>query len=83
MVKFSEIWIVSFGAKWKPGTGWQPSFLAARELSSQRNVALDQIALFAAPIPPYPTGENALLIGFVGEALVGCHIVLGWTLHHP
>ena len=63
-----------------PGAGWQPSFLAARELSSQRSVALDHAALFATPIPPYPTSGNALLIGFVGEAIVGCHIALRWAL---
>ena len=80
MFEFSEIWVVSFGARWIPGAGWQPSFLTARELSSQRSVALDHVALFATPIPPYPTSENTLLIGFVGEAIVGCHIVLRWAL---
>lgn len=57
---------------------WRPSFLAARELSSQRNVRLDPIALSATRVPPYSTGENALLICFVGEATAGCHMVLGW-----
>ena len=80
MPEFPEIWVVSFGARWMPGVGWQPSFLAARELSSQRSVALDHVALFATPIPPYPTDGNALLIGFVGEGIVGCHIVLRWAL---
>ena len=38
MGEFSEIWLVTFGAKWMPGDGWQPSFLAARELSSRRQM---------------------------------------------
>ncbi len=80
MPEFPEMWVVSFGAKWMPGAGWQPSFLAARELSSRRSVALDHVALFATPIPPYPTDGNALLIAFVGEAIVGCHIALRWAL---
>ena len=80
MVGISEIWVVSFGPKWAPGIGWKPSFLTVRELSSRRNVTLDHVALFAASRPPYPTGEDALLVGFVGEAIVACHLSLGWPL---
>ena len=79
MGEFSEIWLVTFGAKWMPGDGWQPSFLAARELSSRRQVTLDRITLFTAPVPPYPTDENALLVCFIGEAIIGCHIILKWA----
>jgi hypothetical protein len=80
MVHFPEIWVVSFGAKWAPGQGWQPAFLAATELSSQRNAAFDRTTLFAAPTPPYPTNERALLVCAIGEAIAGCHLILGWPL---
>jgi hypothetical protein len=80
MSEFSEIWVVTFGARWLVGEGWRPSFLAARELSSQRAVALDEIALLATVSAPYPTHENALLVGFTAEALVGCHIFLKWPM---
>jgi len=78
MTGFSQTWIVSFGAKWISGEGWEPSYLVACELSSRQSVGLDRAELFATPFPPYRTGNAALVVCFVGEAMVGCHIRLGW-----
>ena len=78
MTGFSQTWIVSFGAKWISGEGWEPSYLVACELSSRQSVGLDRAELFATPFPPYRTGNAALFVCFVGEAMVGCHIKLGW-----
>ena len=80
MREFSEIWVATFGARWLPGEGWRPSFLAARELSSQRVLMLDRIALLATVTAPYPTHEDALFVGFTAEGLIGCHIFLKWPL---
>jgi hypothetical protein len=78
MQEFSQIWIVSFGAKWIQGEGWTPSFLTARELRSRQTVSLDQSGVLARRLPPYPTVNTAVLVAFIGEAIGGCHIRLGW-----
>lgn len=78
MIGFTQTWIVSFGAKWISGEGWEPSYLAACELVSRQSIALDRQELFATPLPPYRTENTALFVCFVGEATVGCHIKLGW-----
>ena len=78
MLGFSQIWIVSFGAKWIHGEGWTPSFLAARELFSKQTMALNRSEVLTTRLPPYPTANTAVLVSFAGDAIAGCHVRLGW-----
>jgi DNA polymerase I len=81
---FREIWAVDF--EYYPGRGLNnggregdavtPLCLVAREMRSGRLVRLwqDELDRF----PPYRLDADALIMGYMISAELGCHIALGW-----
>lgn len=78
---FSNVWVVICCVVDGPGVPIRPAFIAAACPQRPDDVLLlDAQRLFAAQLPPYPTGAHCLVVTFGANALAGCHLALGWHL---
>jgi DNA polymerase-1 len=76
--RFEEIWLHDFEFIAQPGERPDVVCLAARELRSGRTIRLWRDEL--GEQPPYRTDDKVLLIEFVANAEMGCHLSEGWSL---
>jgi len=54
--------------------------LVARDLRTGETWRLFQDQLAALEGPPFPVGDDALVIAYYASAEMGCHLALGWPL---
>jgi DNA polymerase-1 len=81
---FREIWVIDF--EFYPGSGYSnggrdgdamtPLCLVAREMRSGRVIRLWQDEF--GPFPPYRLDNDALIVGYMVSAELGCHLALKW-----
>jgi DNA polymerase family A len=82
---FREIWAVD--TEYYPGPGLAnggregdpptPLCLVAQEMRSGRLIRLWQDEL--GPLPPYSTGPDSVVLGYMASAELGTHLALGWS----
>ncbi len=54
--------------------------LVARELGSDQLIRCTQDELVALSRPPFPIGDDALILAYYASAEMGCFLALGWAL---
>ena len=77
---FQGVWLVDFEFSAPPGERPTPICLVAWEMGSGRKLRIWQEALGAMKAPPYPLGQDSLLVAYYASAELGCHLALGWPL---
>ena len=75
---FEEIWLHDFEFVPRPGERPDVACLAARELRSGLTIGLRRDEL--GPQPPYRVDEKAVVVSFVANAEVTCHLSLNWPV---
>src|SRR5438034_4851391 len=75
---FREVWAIDWEFTAPPGANPRPICVVARELCSGRTVRLFGEELSRRPAPPYPIGDDVLLVAYYASAEIGCHLALGW-----
>jgi DNA polymerase-1 len=75
---FSSVVAVDFEFTAPPGECPRPICMVAHELKSGQRFRLFGDELARCESPPYPIGENSLIVTYYGSAEVGCHLALGW-----
>ncbi len=63
-----------------PGERPEPICLVAREWSSGRTLRTWQDKLKRLKGPPYPIGDDSLIVAYYASAELGCHLALEWPL---
>jgi DNA polymerase I len=76
--RFEEIWLHDFEFVPQPGERPDVVCLAAYELRSGRTLRLWRNELGDAA--PYRTDDRVLVVSYVGNAELACHLALGWPL---
>jgi hypothetical protein len=79
-VHFTAIWIVAVVAVSRAGECPEPVALAAIEILGNDIIEVASPRLLALKRPPYPTGQDTLLITVDAHVLAGVHQVLGWRM---
>ena len=75
---FEEIWLHDFEFVPRPGERPDVVCLAARELRSGLTIGLRRDEL--GPQPPYRVDEKAVVVSFVANAEVTCHLSPNWPV---
>ena len=78
--RFEQVWLHDFEFVAQPGEHPDVVCLAAYELRSGRTLQLWRNQLTGTP--PYRTDAGVLLVNFVGNAELACHLALGWPVPH-
>jgi DNA polymerase-1 len=75
---FREVVVLDFEFTIAPGDRSRPACLVARELVSGRHhrVWADGFG----PNPPYPTGNDVLVVAYYASAELGCYRALNWPM---
>jgi len=76
---FREVWAVDFEFTAPPGHRPKPLCVVARELRSGRLVER-WICDDPPAHPPYPTGDDVLVVAYYASAEWSCHLALGWPM---
>jgi len=78
--RFRHLVLVDFEFTAPDGECPQPICLVAKDLASGQVWQLWQDDLQALSTPPYPSGEDSVLIAYYASAELGCHLALDWVL---
>jgi hypothetical protein len=76
---FREVWTEDFEFTPVEGGLPKPICLVASELRSGRTVRMWEDELRRASAPPYALDSRALLVTYVAQAELSCHLALGWS----
>jgi hypothetical protein len=76
---FASIWLVDFEFSAPPGEVPTPICLVAQEFRSGKNIRIWEDKLHELKAPPYPVGEDSLVVAYYAPAEMGCHLALGWS----
>lgn len=77
---YNEIWCCDFEFMAPPGEKPTPVCLVAHEIHSGNTMRIWQDELLTMKTPPYPIGNNTLLVAYYASAEIGCHLALNWPL---
>jgi len=75
---FREVWAVDAEFVANAGDRPVPVCMVARELGSGRLLRLWQDELPAQP--PFPVGDDTLIVAYYASAEIGCFLALGWPV---
>jgi hypothetical protein len=77
---FAEVWLADFEFHQPDGERPHPLCLVAHEWREGRTVRWWLDTPTPPPLPPYPTGPDALFVSYYASAEMGPHLALGWSL---
>ena len=75
---YREVWCVGFEFGGPPGERPEPRCMVGREVRSGRTLRFWADELSAMPDPPFPIGNDSLLVAYRASAELGCFLALGW-----
>jgi len=77
---FHHVIAVDFEFSQPDGETPRPVCLVAKDLRTRQTWRLFGEELTGQPEPPYPIGDDAVIVAYYASAEIGCHLVLGWDL---
>jgi DNA polymerase-1 len=77
--QFGEVLVLDFEFEQRDGERPVPVCVVAHELvSGRRHRLCEELAWMRRP--PYPVGDDVLVVAYYAPAELGCHLSLGWPL---
>ena len=77
-LSFSDVVLVDFEFRARPGERPEPICLVAKSLLGGAVYRLTRDELLRRTEPPYPTDDNTLFIAYYASAEISCHLALNW-----
>jgi hypothetical protein len=79
LTNWNEIWIIDFEYQAAGGELPEPHCMVGREVFSSRLIRLDADTLRTSTVPPFPTDQTSLVVGYYLPAEFSCFLQLGWA----